>query len=129
MAVTLPLFVLILLGIIEFGRGMMVGETLTTAARNGARRATLDGSTNADIEDSVRSFCSSTLHVAPEAIAITITIDTAPGNDPAGNQLENAHRGDLCTVDIQVPFGEVALFTPKYLASQSLTASCAMEHE
>lgn len=129
LAVTLPLFVLIILGIIEFGRAMMVSETLTTAARNGARRSIIEGSTNAEVEESVRSFCSSTLHVAPEAIAVTITVESAPGNDPAGNEVENAHRGDVCTVEIQVPFGQVALFTPKYLASQYLFGRCAMEHE
>lgn len=129
LAMTLPLFVLIILGIIEFGRAMMVGETLTTAARNGARQAIVDGSSNADIEASVKAFCSSVLGVEPDAVSVTITVETAPGNDPANNRLEYAQRGDLCMVEIQVPFGEVALFTPNYLASQGLSGSCAMEHE
>jgi len=129
LAVTLPLFVLIILGIIEFGRAMMVSETLTTAARNGARRAIVDGSTNADVEESVKAFCSLVLHTAPESVTVTITVETASGNDPANNQIEFAQMGDLCTVAVSVPFGQVALFTPKYLASQNLAASCAMEHE
>src|SRR5687767_10195268 len=52
-AVVLPLLVLIILGIIEFGRAMMVLETLTHIAREGARRGALSGTSSDEIKEYV----------------------------------------------------------------------------
>lgn len=45
-AIILPVFLLILMGIVEFGRVLMVQQMLVTAAREGARAASLPGANN-----------------------------------------------------------------------------------
>src|SRR5947209_283568 len=47
-AIVAPLLVSLVLGLIEFGRVLMVEQILTNAAREGCRTAVLDGSTTSD---------------------------------------------------------------------------------
>jgi Flp pilus assembly protein TadG len=50
MAFVFPLFMLLVLGIVEFGRYMMVGQLLTNASREGARMAVSGNFTEAEIQ-------------------------------------------------------------------------------
>jgi Flp pilus assembly protein TadG len=43
MALVLPVFMMVLLGIVEFGRAMMVSQLLANASREGARLAIVEG--------------------------------------------------------------------------------------
>ena len=49
MAVVLPVLLATTMGIVEFGRAMMVSNLLTTAAREGAREGALPYQTNAEV--------------------------------------------------------------------------------
>ncbi len=64
MALVLPVFVALMLGVIEFGRAIMVGQLVTNAAREGCRQAILDGSTNTAVSDFVKQFLADTANVA-----------------------------------------------------------------
>jgi Flp pilus assembly protein TadG len=55
-AVTIPLILLISVGIFEFGRAYQTSQVLTNAAREGARLAVIEGSTDADIRTRVRKY-------------------------------------------------------------------------
>jgi Flp pilus assembly protein TadG len=55
-AIVLPLLLLVVLGIAEFGFIFQRFEVLTNAAREGARMAVLPGYTNADIENRVVAY-------------------------------------------------------------------------
>src|SRR5690606_472052 len=46
-----PLFFLLILGMVEYGRLVMVQQILTNASREGARMAVLDGATKASVEN------------------------------------------------------------------------------
>lgn len=129
MALTVPVFLLILLGIFEFGRGMMVGNLVTSAARAGARRAILELASNTDVEQTVRTFCQETLGMSGGDVNVAITVDTAPGNDPAGNEVGLAQSGDRCRVSVSVPFDKVSYMAPKWLSGKSVTGQCSMEKE
>src|SRR5206468_2029837 len=48
-ALVAPVLLLFVLGIIEFGRLMMVEQILTNAAREGARRAVMANATQSDV--------------------------------------------------------------------------------
>jgi Flp pilus assembly protein TadG len=50
MAVVLPIMLLVVLGIIEFGRAMMVSNLLTSAAREGAREAALPDRNDTEVK-------------------------------------------------------------------------------
>ena len=55
-AVTLPIVLMICVGIFEFGRAYRTWQVLTNAAREGARVAAVGGTTDHDVEAAVRSY-------------------------------------------------------------------------
>jgi len=128
-AVTLPLFFLVVFGIIEFGRAMMVSQLLTNAARQGARRGAISGSTNSEVETIVKDFLVSTLGVNADDITVTITITPAAGNPDPNNQLSNANMGDLCNILVEVNFDKVSLTPGSFLAGKNLVGQSAIQHE
>lgn len=55
-AITVPLILLICVGIFEFGRAYQTWQVLTNAAREGARLAIIQGSTDADVTARVQQY-------------------------------------------------------------------------
>jgi Flp pilus assembly protein TadG len=55
-AITLPVILLISVGIFEFGRAYQTWQVLTNAAREGARAAVINGSTDTDVTARVRGY-------------------------------------------------------------------------
>jgi len=96
LAILLPLLLLILFGVAEFGRAWYLTNTLTNAAREGARRASIsptDPTTEparAAVVDRISESCP--FPVDPENVAITST------NSPP------QHGTDTITVTISYPF-------------------------
>ncbi len=125
MALVLPIFLMVVLGVIEFGRAMMVSQIVTNAAREGARSAVVDGSSNAAVTSSIEDFLEGAVGIAPEDVDVTITVD----NPAAGNEIANAETRDLITVEVEVPFEKVQYIAGKYLADKNLRAVSAMRHE
>lgn len=93
MAVVLPILLLILFGIIEYGWTFMVYQTITNAAREGARVAVLEGSTDQDIESRVAEY----MDLVGLGNKYTLQIQHARPDDPTE------------TVIIRVPYSEVSL--------------------
>ncbi|MHC4876134.1 MAG: TadE/TadG family type IV pilus assembly protein [Planctomycetota bacterium] len=129
MALVLPIFFMVVLGIVEFGRAMMVGQMVTNAAREATRLAIVDGSTNSSVEGWIDEFLESSIGVTAADVDTTITVTAAPGNDDPGNEIGNAQSRDLVTVAIAVPFDKVSYLPGNYLKGKSLTAQSAMRHE
>jgi Flp pilus assembly protein TadG len=124
-AVVLPVFVLFILGIIEFGRAFMVGQLVTNAAREGARQAVLDGSTNSAVTSTINNFLLGAGNIPSSNITVTITVSRAA----AANQLASAISGDLCTIRVSVPFNQVSYLTPSFLSGKNLIGQSTMRHE
>lgn len=131
MALVLPLFIMLVLGIVEFGRAMMIANLVTNAAREGARMAVLDGSTNVEVTNTIQTFLKSSISnsLSTSDMPVTITVTPAAGNPDPANNVANALSRDLVTVKVQVPFNKVALIPGKYLAGQQLSGLSAMRHE
>ena len=55
-AITVPIILLISVGIFEFGRAYQTWQVLTNAAREGARMAVISGSTDTDVATRVRNY-------------------------------------------------------------------------
>jgi len=72
MAFTLPLLLLISVGIIEFGRAFQTWQILTNAAREGARVAVLPGMTDAMVTARVQEYIQA--GVLDPSVTPTITI-------------------------------------------------------
>ena len=118
-AVVAPVFFLLIFGMIEFGRMVMVQQVLTNASREGARLAVLDGTTSAAVEDVIRDNLANA-SVSGTGLSVTL--------DPSNPQTTQA--GEAVTVTVSIPFDDVSWFpTPKFLDATTLNASTVMRRE
>ena len=116
-AIIAPVFFLLVFGMIEFGRMVMVQQVITNASREGARVAVLDGATTTEIENTVNSYLAS-----GSISGADVQVDPNPPS--------NAGYGEPVTVTVTVGFDEVSwLPTPMFLGSTELTASTVMRRE
>jgi len=129
MALVLPVFLLVVLGIIEFGRAMWVSNMVSNSAREGARMAILDGSSNAEVRQAVQDFLTTSLGVNAADITTTITITPATGNPNPNNECANATSRDLINITVALPFDKVSLIPGDYLDGKNLVGRSAMRHE
>ena len=131
-ALVLPLFLAIVLGIVEFGRAMMVGQLVTNAAREGARLAVLNGATNDQVEAAVLDNLQRTLGISTESssgVSVEFTVEPDTGHPDAGDEVANALTRDLCTVEVRVSHELVKYHSLTYLANSDFVARSAMRHE
>ncbi|MEX2286780.1 MAG: TadE/TadG family type IV pilus assembly protein [Planctomycetaceae bacterium] len=129
MALVLPVFLTVVLGIMEFGRAMMVSNLVANAAREGARLSVTTGSTNSTVTSTVQDFMAEAIGVSSGNVTVTITVTAAAGNPDPANDVANASRGDTCTIHVTVPFNAVSLVAADHLAGVNLVGHCAMRHE
>jgi Flp pilus assembly protein TadG len=115
-AIVAPVFFLMVIGFIEFGRAMMVQEVLINASRVGARMASTTGSTTTAVQTAVTSYASG---VAVPNVSVTVTPDPA-----------TAVAGTAITVTATVPFDKVTwMHTPWFLGGKTLHANSQMRKE
>ena len=116
-AVVAPIFLLLVMGMIEYGRMVMVQQVITNASREGARCAVLDGSTYLDVIATVQGYLTS-----GSVSGATVTV--VPTNP------EDAAFGDPVTVTVDIGFSQVSwLPSPMYLGGKTLTATTVMRRE
>lgn len=112
-----PAFFLVVLGVIEFTRAMMVEELLTNAAHEGARAGVLDGAQDTDVDNAVNNYLNS---------AGISGATTAVSPDPPSS----ASYGQSVTVTVTIPYKSVSwLPVPQYLGSTTLKAVSIMRRE
>ncbi len=131
-ALVLPLFLALVLGIVEFGRAMMVGQMVTNAAREGARLAVLNGASNDEVEAAVVDNLQRTLGISSEitdGVSVSFTVEPDTGHPDAGDEVGNALSRDLCTVEVRVSHELVKYHNLTYLANSDYVARSAMRHE
>jgi TadE-like protein len=115
-ALVAPVFFLLVLGMIEYGRMVMVQQVLTNASREGARAAVLDGAKWNEVEALVTSYLQSG--------SISGATCTKPSN------FDTAEFGDPITITVSVPFNQVSwLPSPMYLGGKTLSATTIMRRE
>jgi Flp pilus assembly protein TadG len=116
-AIVAPLFFMLLFGMIEYGRCVLVQQMLTNASREGARRGVLDGTTTQDVTDVVTGYLASA-----SVTGASVTVNPSPPS--------SAQVGDPVTVTVQVPFRDVSwLPTPMFLGDATLSATSVMRRE
>ena len=119
MALVLPLFILIIVGILEFGRAFMVQQMVTNASREGARHASLPNTTESEVVTRVRDYLL-TGSINPDVVQVTVT----PTN------LQNSTTGTQVSVEVRVPYRDVAWMpTPWFLGQTTLNCVTVMRHE
>jgi len=123
MALVLPLFILLAFSITEFGRAMMASQLVTNAARDGARLAAIDGSTNQQVQDAVLEFLEHSL--GPSSSAATVSIEV----NGVLNEVANSSPGDMCTVTVSLPYSDITLTRAQFLENSKIVGHCAMRRE
>jgi Flp pilus assembly protein TadG len=112
-----------LFGVIEFGWVFMVHETLTNAAREACRVASLQGSTPTDVETRFQQA------MTPTGLTITpgmLTVQYVDTDDPPDGTI------DVVNVDVLVPYSEVSITGVSGFLGIDLPAigsSCSMQKE
>ncbi len=116
-AVVAPVFVLLVFGMIEYGRMVMVQQILTNSAREGARVGILDNSTESDVDTAVNRY----LTAAGISGATTTVTPDPPSSASAGNPV---------SVQVSVGFNQVSwLPSPFYLGGTTLSYTATMRRE
>ncbi len=116
-AIVAPLFFLIVLGILEFGRMVMVQQVITNAAREGARIAVLDSATAGRVTTRVNDYMS--------AAGLDNAIVEITPSQPA-----SAEYDEPVSVRVRIPFSAVSVLSKPFLAgSTELTAQSVMRRE
>jgi len=117
LAVVAPVFFLLVFGMIEFGRMVMVQQIITNGAREGARIAVLNGATTSQVKTAVSNYLS-----GASVSGATTTVSPDPPS--------SATYGSLVTVTVSIPFTSVSWTpSPFFLASTTLQATCSMRTE
>ena len=121
-AIVAPVFFLMIFGMIEIGRAIMVQQVITNASREGARLAVLPGTTTSDVTSRVENILA-----AAGVPGATVQILNEGGGDL---DPQAAGYGDVINVTVSVPYSEVSwLPTSKYLSGKTLSASTIMRTE
>jgi Flp pilus assembly protein TadG len=111
------LLFLLFFGFVDVGRAIMVKNQLTSAARDGARTATLDGATVAGVQSQVTDFL-----VGATISGVTVNVTPSP--------LDTAEIGDPVSVNVTVPFGSVSwLPSSLYFGGATLESTVVMRRE
>lgn len=131
LAIAVMPLMMIMMGILEGGRLMMVEEQLGNAAREGARLAVLGGSTmgsststsSTDVNYRVRQY------LAPAQIINGVSVTITDLDAPTIGDLTEASAGDRIQVAVSVPFQQVAWCSPWFFGQATLASSCIMRKE
>ncbi len=115
LAVVLPIFFLIIFGIVEFGRAMMAQQILINTAREGARACAVSSITAADVERVCKDYAA-----ACGIDDIDVTVDPDP---------TIVERGDPVAVSVSAGFTEVSWFSPFWAGDAVLGSTASMRKE
>jgi Flp pilus assembly protein TadG len=115
-AIVAPVFFLMIIGFIEFGRALMVQQVLINASRVGARQAITTAATTTNVQTAVEEYTAS---IAVPGVEVSVTPNPS-----------SASPGTTITVTTSVPFSEVSwMASPWFLSGTTLTASSKMRKE
>jgi len=115
-----PVFFLLILGLIELSRGIMVKHMLINAARQGCRVGVLEGKGNSDIQAAAASTLTP-IGISSEAVSVQV-------NDGVGDALTAAADSEL-TVIVSVPVSSVTWVPGGKYLSGTLSAQFTMRKE
>ena len=104
MAFTLPLLLLVCVGILEFGRAYQTWQVLTNAARQGARLAVLPGMDDNAVRSRVREYM--TIGQLPKANDISVTIDIDRNKTVS---IGGANTASASGITVNYPFDFIVL--------------------
>lgn len=137
-ALIMPVFVLFLFAIMEFGHFCLVSHTLSAAARRGAHLGSFEGVTNSEVENKVKQIVGSVI----DSTKATVHVRSAGAFDDAGFNaasinyaslpaidLSAAEMGDCFIVRVTVPYDNVSLLPTFFVKGKTIVGQAATRHE
>jgi Flp pilus assembly protein TadG len=135
-AVVLPVFLLMVFVILEFGHAFMVTQVLQAAARRGARLGVTTGATSEDVVQKVKDILSGTISTDDVTVIVKNadvfdTSGSAPGDIALLPDVEVADMEprQLFLVRVEVPYDNVRVINLEFLAGIVLKGQAVMRHE
>jgi Flp pilus assembly protein TadG len=120
LAVVAPIVFVVILGIFEIGRGLMVIHLLNNAAQAGCRAGIIEGQSTANIKTMVTNTLTST-----GIKGDTVTVQVNDGSTDASSAL----AGDEITVKVSVPVSSVTWLPFTQFLTGSLQGQYTMRRE
>lgn len=109
LAVLSPLLLIFILGIIDVGQFVNVGQSVSNASREGARVAARSATVNvAAVEAAVKNYLTD-MHPNLPSSAVQVTVSSG-GNPVAGTGLASVAMGSTISVQVDVQFDAVRWF-------------------
>lgn len=109
-AMVAPVFFLVVLGIIEFGKMVMVQQVITNAAREGARISVLDSATTNRVTTRVNDYLA-----AANLIGATVLVTPNPPT--------SAGFDEPVSVEVRIPYSAVSPLTRPFMLSSAVLSS------
>jgi Flp pilus assembly protein TadG len=138
-AVVLPVYIVLLFGIAEFGHAQLVINVLNSACRNAARIGSTEGTETADVVARVQQTVGTTVPVNKISIyvkdaSVFDSSGTTPTTDAQLEALSNVEVADLeprqmFMVRAKVAYNDIALVPFPFFANLSLDSQAFMRHE
>lgn len=138
-AIVLPVFLIFILSLVEFGHALMVKNVLRSATRSGARMGATEGRTSADVKAYVDQVLGSAIGegVAEILVKDASVFDTG-GDLPETSQefsampdveVSSAEPRTLFMVRAKVPYNEIALVPMAFMDNVVLEGQAFIRHE
>jgi Flp pilus assembly protein TadG len=138
-AVVLPVYILLLFGVIEFGHAHMVVNLLQSGARNAARMGSTAGPTTAQVKARVLQ----TMGAGVDASKVSVWVQDASSLDDGATwpmtdaqvealpdiELADAQDRQMFVVRASVGYNDISLLPMPFLAGMRLQTQCFMRHE
>ena len=128
LAMVLPMFLGLLMGVWEIARMVELKRVLQSAAREGARQASTGSLTNTEVVAAVKLFLKVSLNDADATgtrgtnaannSTVTVSNVTSPGVDAA-----SANQLDQLKVDVSINYNTVSWMTTNFFTSPSTVVS------
>lgn len=113
-----PFLFMVLIGVAEMGRAMMIQHAITMAAREGGRESVLPGATTSSVQAVVSQYLSAS------GLGVQ-TATTTLSKDPA-----TAQSRELLTVTVSLPYSAVSLLGSQWFpSSMKLSSRVSMRKE
>jgi Flp pilus assembly protein TadG len=124
-ALVAPLFVMMIMGLWEYGRMVQVMQVLINGAREGGRQAATSSATLTDIKANVKTY----IQNAEPSITDTTGYDLTYTNitTPTSTDPSTANQLDRFTITVTLPFNNVRWLALSYFVPSGTTLTASVD--
>lgn len=123
LAIVLPIFLMLVLGIIEMGRVMMIGQMTTNACREACRRAIVPGTTHQSVVDTANGYLDAA-GISQEGRQVFLMNSAGERVD-----LDNIGSHESVTLQVRVPYSENTWGFSAVMGGKVLNSESTMRRE